>query len=503
MTKEKIATQPNTIPSGNVLMIQPRYVHATPEFETDASPYLPLSLIYAGALLEQKENTRVTYNDCQLHDLSDRCDLQTFDNFGITVMGAQNIASAARTYTQLLQSGIPAQKTYFGGQGIEDLTKEEFTKLFPNANLVTRETLTTASNYYGVDLSSQLTKFSSEDLQRYYSGEITLPFSQGCKYSCTFCGAQTTQREKFFEVGKHYTAIAKSAKQVGVTILKAYATSLDFFQQASSKGNVALLESKLKELIVAQAQTGIGLQFRFLTRADSYMDATKNFSLMDLAKKAGVYQCGFGADGAANISLLRAMKKGTTNLRSSLIDAFGDVESRGWTPEMLYVFGIEADNSQTLDETFQFCTELLETFPHSIYRGFPAKDNIPGNANWLRQSWKETPQYQVLMSNPRNFLNLGFETLANSISHADINKRKLVNKCAIKMSETAHKLGRVQSYLTIPPMQVDGNELMDSDSFEGFRGIISIYEPQLAKQMTLENLPQLREKINTRIPKDK
>ena len=44
---------------------------------------------------------------------------------------------------------------------------------------------------------------------------------------------------------------------------------------------------------------------------------------------------------------------------------------------------------------------------------------------------------------------------------------------------------------------------MDSDSFEGFRGIISIYEPQLAKQMTLENLPQLREKINTRIPKDK
>src|SRR3989344_4418172 len=131
-----------------------------------------------------------------------------------------------------------------------------------------------------------------------------------------------------------------------------------------------------------------------------------------------------------------------------------------------------------------------------------AKNFIPGNRNWKRAKWKQSETYQKLLDNPELFANLGFETLANTISHPDEDMRKLVNRYAIEMSHYAHKLGRVQSFLTIPIMETDGNELMDEGSFEMFKDIISEYAPEISKVLTLSNLPQHREEVNRLIPKD-
>jgi hypothetical protein len=145
---------------------------------------------------------------------------------------------------------------------------------------------------------------------------------------------------------------------------------------------------------------------------------------------------------------------------------------------------------------------LLSSFNSSIYRGFPAKNFIPGNRNWRRPEWKQSKAYQKLLDNPTFFANLGFETLANVISHPNQEERKLVNDYAIRMSYDAHQLDRVQSFLTVPLMETNGHELMTERSFKLFREIVKNYAPNISKVLTLENLPNYREELNRLIPKD-
>lgn len=491
------------------LLIHPQYVFAQNHSMTQARPYLPMSMIYAGALMEAHGQVKIDYHDCAVRPL-DSVRLVDYDAFGITVMGTSNITSAGRVYNDLLKNGVMPHQVTFGGQGVEGLTEDEFQTLFPGAQLHKRTQLMdvglgeeTDANYWSADISPQLKKFSPEDMANYLSGEITLPFSQGCKFSCDFCGAQTAKKEMFFDVAKYYLAIANVANQLSIKNLTAYATSLDFFQQALKGGDVSKLEQIIDDLIEAQNETGVSLRFRSLARPDSYMEATKHNSLMDKLREAGFYQCGFGADGAASVEVLRAMHKGNNDLRSTLFDAFSDMEKRGFTPEILYVFGVGADTTESLNGTYELCTELMTSFPTSIYRGFPAKDFIPGNKNWNLPVWKSSPQRKALLSDPELFVNLDFTSLANCITHPDEIKRKLVNHNAVRMSAKAHELGRVQSYLTIPRMKVDGRELMMEETFEEFKRIIGLYAPEIAANLTLKNLPQYREAINEKIPRDK
>ena len=107
-----------------------------------------------------------------------------------------------------------------------------------------------------------------------------------------------------------------------------------------------------------------------------------------------------------------------------------------------------------------------------------------------------------LLDHPQLFANLGFEALANTISHPDEEARRLVNKYAVEMSYIAHQLGRVQSFLTVPTMETDGHELMDKDSFELFKKIIEHYAPEISRVLTMDNLPEYREQLNKSIPID-
>ena len=384
------------LPTGNVLMVHPQYVHYSHDFARDKTPFLPLGLVYAGQILEGNGGSTITYHDSQLHDITERDDLDRYDSVGINVMGTQNIAAAHRLYTTLLDMGVNPDKIYFGGQGVEDLNAEEFGRIFPQSNLVPRSALVTGS-YWSHSIRDQLKKFSEKDLETYLSNELTLLFSQGCKYACHFCGAQTSKKETFFDTKENLRVYFDTAKQLGINGLSAYATSLDFFQQALKGGNPTKLKRQLQDIVEVQEEYGIGLRLRALTRADSYMRAAEDEDLMGLVKKAGFYQFGFGADGAANVRLLRAMHKGTKDLESKLLEAFYHSERNGFTPEILYVFGIEEDTEGTLQETRDLCVGLLNKFQTSIYRGFPAKNFIPGNFNWTRADWKKSATRQKLL----------------------------------------------------------------------------------------------------------
>ncbi len=488
------------LPSGKVLMIHPPYVHYSKEFLRDGTPFLPLGLLYAGQILEDTQNALIQYHDCQLHNLDER-EVGDFDSIGIHVMGAQNIAPAHQVYTSLLERGINPGRIYFGGQGIESLELNEFEKIFPKANQVRRETLV-ENNYWEISIREQLEKVPEEDLRIYLSNELTLLFSQGCRYNCSFCGAQTGRKERFYNTKDNLKAYFDKAEKLNIKELSGYVTSLDFFQQALRGGDVGGLKRQLRDIVDLKEEYGISLRLRALTRADSYMCASEDEELLDLVKKAGFYQFGFGADGAANVKLLKAMGKGDLDLESRLLASFVHAEKKGFIPEILYVFGIEEDTEETLKETENLCTGLLDTFKDSIYRGFPAKDFIPGNRNWRRLEWKQSKAYTELLARPELFANLGFEVLANVISHPQKEERRRVNQYAIEMSYYAHQMGRVQSFLTVPIMETDGHELMTERSFILFKNIIRNYAQNISKILTLENLPRYREELNQLIPKD-
>ncbi len=490
------------LPKGDTLMVHPPYVHYTGKFVKDGNPYLPVGLLYAGQQLESSGLANVQYHDVQLHDLREREDYANFDSVGINVMGAQNIASAHWTYDFLLDRGVDPSRIYLGGQGVEGLFPEEFAKIFPNTHQSLRTSLSAKNGYWDTIIDRQMDKFSEKDLRTYLGNESTLVFSQGCMFGCDFCGAQVKQSERFYNTEGNLRAVVDRAKGLGINNLSFYCTSLDFFQDALGRDASGKLEERLETIERVGSENGIKLRLRALTRADSYLKAI-DLGLVNMSKDAGFYQFGFGADGAADVRLLKAIHKGDTRLETKLFRGFQHAEDNGISPEILYVFGIPEDTDETLAKTRDLCIEMLEQFGTSVYRGFPAKNEIPGNANWLNHNFRGSNSHMRLIEEPRLFLNLGFETLANSVSHPDEKLRKKVNKCAVEMSHKAHELGRVQSFLTVPLMDTDGHELMDEASFDLFREIARKYAPDFVDDLTLENLPDYRAKLNRRIPKDK
>jgi hypothetical protein len=493
------------LPWGRVLLIYPPYIHyATCNgVVSDPAPFLPFGPLYAGQLLERMGRAEVGYFDCQLHGLPGWSDLQNYDTFGISVMGAQNVAVAHRVFNKLVAEGIARDRVYLGGQGVEWLDPEEFRTVFPGAWQAPRVVLSSLSGYMDTNVEPQFRKFTQDDLHTYLSAELTLPMSQGCMFGCSFCAAQIRRRETFYNTFAAAGAYLARAAELGLKALHFYCTSLDFFQGALSGQDIRPLIERLEHLIDLQERFGIRLVLRALTRADSYNAAMRSQELCDLVTRAGFVRFGFGADGAASIELLNSMHRGTTALKSDLLQAFSHCEQHRFIPEMLYVFGVPEDTESTLQATRDLLVGLLREFPHSQYRGFPAKNEIPGNRNWACDSWKRSGAYELLFREPRYFLNLGFETLANNISHPDRTRRKLVNRYATEMSFIAHELNRVQSYLTVPLMVEDGSELLDEESFEWFVAITRRYLGNAHERITLEDFPVLREHLNRFIPKDR
>ncbi|MGP4114505.1 hypothetical protein ACTWP5_26795 [Streptomyces sp. 4N509B] len=496
---------PTDVPTGRTLMIQPPYVHDNylaedTAFVTDRQPFLPVAPLYAAELLQSRGAAEPELFDCQLHDLREVPDLDAYDSFGISVMGAQNITPAVHVFRHLARHVDPA-RVHVGGQGVERLLPEEFQRLFPAARKTERQALAGLPGAMDATLDRQVDRLTDDDLRVYLSNELTLPFSQGCLFGCSFCGAQIQRRETFFNTRAVLDLYCRHAVRLGISSLELYCTSLDFFQQALPGGDLALLTRHLADVADVSREHGVTLTLHALTRADSYNAAMASDHVRELVQAAGFNRFGFGADGAASVSLLRAMRKHADGLRSDLLRAFQHMEEHAMVPEILYVFGIPEDNEETLAETRELCGMLLETFPHSEYRGFPAKNEIPGNANWNRPGWRGSPGHTALLERPDLFLNLGFETLANEISHADPERRRMVNHYAVDMSHHAHRLGRVRSYLTVP-LADDSAALMDDVTLERFRDIVGHYAPRLAPELRRDNLTAYRARLNSAIPKD-
>jgi len=491
-------------------MINPPYPHFTPVliggFVSDPFATLPIGLMYAGELVERCGNEAI-YFDCQLHDL-EKANLEGYDAFGITVMGPQNTVPAFFIFTELVKRrGVAPQKIFFGGQGIENIPIADFQRIYPRANLVRRNQ--GSEGYWDITLGRQMEKFHAEDMLRYLTNEITLLFSQGCHYACDFCAALRNTSEKFYNTEGNLESILLKAREFGLTELRLYATSLDFFQQAllHKESRMPDVAERLESIAKLQERYGIRLRIRALTRYDSYNRAMEFGEIRDMARKAGFYKFGFGIDGTASSRMLSAIKKGISpsrgEPREQLLHAIGHCHGSFEEAEGLLVVGTKGATREGLIDENEMIRVFLKRFPNFQIRFFPSKNAIAGNENWIRLRHTDPEAHGKLLDDPRRFLDLGYETFANRISHPDIEMRKMVNHSVITMSEVAHSLGRLDSVPTIPFMETDGHELMDPEYFTKYKGFIGRFAPDLTRSLTLENLPKAQFQVNKAVPRDK
>jgi len=495
---------------GRILMINPPYPHFTPDligvFERDPLATLPIGLMYAGELTERNGN-EVSYFDCQLHDL-EQARLDNYDAFGITVMGPQNTTPAHYVFTHLVkEKGIDPSKIFLGGQGIERVPLQDFQRIFPHANLVARND--SMDGYWDISLERQMEKFPESDLRTYLSNEVTLLFSQGCRYACDFCAAVKNRTERFFNTKDNLDAIVRKAKDFGMAELSFYATSLDFFQQAlwPKRGHMEEVARRLESIIDIRERYGVRLRVRALTRYDSYNRAMESEELKNLALRAGFHRFGFGIDGIASMEMLNATKKRISTSRGKpreqLLRAMEHCHGHFEAVEGLLVVGTKGATERALNDENRMIREFLVSFPNFYIRFFPSKNAIAGNENWIDLRNSDPEAHGKLLADPQRFLDLGYETFANRISHPDERLRKMVNHSVISMSEAAHALGRLDSFLTIPHMETDGHELMDPQHFSRYKEFMRQFVPEVTKTLTLKNLPLKRFQVNRVIPRDK
>ena len=491
-------------------MINPPYPHFSPGliggFVSDPLATLPIGLMYAGELAERLGN-EVAYFDCQLHDL-EKMRSNGFDAFGITVMGPQNTVPAYFIFTELVKKrGIAPEKIFLGGQGIENVPVADFQRIFPQANLVPRNQ--DLEGYWDITLEKQMEKFSERDMKKYLSNEITLLFSQGCRYACDFCAAVKGASERFYNTKDNLESILRKAKGFGLSELRLYATSLDFFQQAliSKDSRMPNVVERLDSLANLQERYDIRLRIRALTRYDSYNRAMESKEILDLARRAGFYKFGFGIDGTASDRMLSAIKKGISSSRGEpreqLLHAIEHCHGSFDEVEGLLVVGTKGSTREGLNDENEMIRGFLEKFPNFNIRFFPSKNAIAGNENWINLRYTDPEAHSKLLDDPLRFLDLGYETFANRISHPDVEMRKMVNHSVISMSEAAHALGRLDSFPTIPFMEKDGYELMDPQYFDKYKEFIRRFAPDITSSLTLENLPKRQFQVNKAVPRDK
>lgn len=493
-------------PGDRFLMIKPQYEHfgKSTAFRRDPNAVFPVSEVYASALIE-RGGIHVSFFDRQLHDL-ETAQLGDYEGFGIAVRGPQSISVCFETWDLLVnQFGKDPKRIYFGGQGIEPFDDDEFQRMFPGSVFVKRETK--LEDYWTLSFDEFLNRFDDEDLDVYLRNELTLPFSQGCLYGCRFCAAQIKQSETFYNTRDNLEAFLKKASALGIEKVSYYATSLDFFQQAKKAPghDIKRLTERLADMVEVHRKYPVKVRARVLSRIDSLNDAMEHPELMDLFQAAGFGKVGFGVDGIASQKIWEETGKGYLKSAGEpelqLLKAYESLSKRAITPENLYVFGHEGlDTAESLQAFERLSVSMMDDFPNSVYRGFVAKQ-IPGSSFWNNFREVNREGYQQLLDKPSTFMNKGYETLANPLTHPNVESRKLINYAGVKVSHEAHKRKQLQGSHTLP-LTDTGTDILDEAGYALFVETTDEYLPAWLRGSKLEDYAEAAPQINQYLPRD-
>jgi hypothetical protein len=405
---------------------------------------MPTSLISIASIL-MKAGISVSFHD-------ENIDKYDFSNniVGINLLGAPYIPYAIELYKQLEDKfGKDDFHLLIGGQVVYGLTKVQFSSLFGKNAINGNDVKELASfwrlsydTFIPVEKVSFIDGYSlinQNNFALYLQTEIGFYLSQGCKYSCTFCGASrsrinpvTNQREKHIEIYRDIDIAIEDIefliqKAIGFNIheLKFYLSNLDLFQTPN-----LLSEFADKLLLLRKKYTGFDIHLRALATVTSFLYVHKNYpELMLNLIKVGLYRVGFGIDGASPVVWKKTKKPHT---KSECINAIKIIkENYGITPEILMVFGYdEFDNEESLKLALEFAYQMNVAYG-ALPRPHVAKDVIPGSDNWYKKEYTDKVNY--LIKNPALFQNLDFTALPSQITHANEEFRALTAKYYIEM----------------------------------------------------------------------
>lgn len=409
--------------------------------------YFNASLATVGAMILSTGDS-VEYLDLNLDNINDPR-LADADVVGISLIGAPYIPGALALAKHLKDSG---KLVLMGGQIIENLTTEQFAKIFAGTNtqqIRDNEDLTmflncqlsNIPNPYQLSLRQMWETLSPERRRTYLANEMPLRVSQGCKYQCAFCAAQKSQREVFFDLATFESDLrylAETAHAEGLTQINFYTTSLDLFQ------NPELVAPYLEAMAQVQEDVGIRIRARCLCCMGSFLSATKKIpNFEDLLKRSGLKCIGFGVDGT-DLSVWRAQKK-YQNKPHEAQECLDLCKQLGIHVEVLLVMGFPEDTLKSLVKTVWSAVHFLMKWHDVSLRPYLAKAFVPGN-----DGWKTAKEVDQLVETPQLFYNLDFCAVASHFTHPRRWHRYASNIAYLTIIGIAAIFKRTDTYPLLP-----------------------------------------------------
>lgn len=361
---------------------------------------------------------------------------------GLGSIGSPYMFAISTRLSQLRDRNV--SKLLVGGQGIRGLSRDEFSQLFGtetingwvDAELIASNLLSThPPPQERASIANEIAKLSDAEFHLYFSTEVPLYLSQGCRFSCTFCGAQRSDpaqavrvREKYRDIScveAELTEIVRRSHALGFLENRFYLSNLDLFQTPTSLSRFVEVARSISTAFPEHR-----LRFRGLSTTNSFMTVhRKSPDLIHRFVEAGLEQVGFGIDGATP-EVWRAIRKPHT--KSTCVEAVAVArEFYGLRPEALMVFGHDGhDDRRSLAlavSTVRFLNEEYGAIP----RPHVAKSLIPGNDGWSlgTDGW----QKKFLLDNPWAFQFLDFTCLPTDVTHQDADFRAAVTAAFLEI----------------------------------------------------------------------
>lgn len=378
--------------------------------------YMNGSLIAIAASLMAMGH-KVEVLDFNIDELSNpkvKQQIQEADLVGISVIGSPYISDAIAFARKFANKTIAV-----GGQVVAKLTPQQFASLFVGTRAAQVSSNADLAPLLGCDPSGIPSAFSvplspvwqsmgDSRLRQYLEREFALVLSQGCAYNCLFCGAEKQQLEQFVKpenFRQDLLFLAESAKTLGITMLEAYASSLDFFQ------NPEKVVVYLKILAEVRRQTGVDFRVRCLSCIKSFLRTYRKIdNLGKLLWEAGLWCIGFGADGTDE-EVWRAQHK-THNDLDELVLCLDICQMMGIRGEMLMVMGFAQDTISSLWKNVCISVRFAGRWKDVVIRPYLAKPFIPGNSDWQTDS-----RVSKVIENPELFYNLDFCAFGSRLTH--------------------------------------------------------------------------------------
>ncbi len=426
-----------------ILLIQPRHIYAPPVTEEVLGHvYMPTSLLTIAAILNELE--------VETEIVDENINTVRYDHniIGLNLLGAPYIPSAMRFEKKLFDTFRNDFQLLIGGQVASGLTDTDFINLFSEQTMNGNSNETICNVFHKVDfkipakekisLIPIYEKIGDHFLKQYLSTEFSFYLSQGCKFSCSFCGADRSSvysgkiaaNENYREIDialADFEYLLKKASEFKIDKLRVYLSNLDLFQTP-----LKLFEFASGVLDIKNRYRNIGVEIRGLSTSSSFLKAHKKYPyVIEQMINAGIVQIGFGIDGATAKVYKKTRKPQTIQQSLDVIDICHKIY--GIIPEILMVFGHNnLEDEEALSLAVKFCKDMQVKYL-AVPRPHIAKDMIPGNDGWLHP--KNTKKLFEFYKNPMLFQNLDFTATPSQITHPNSIFREMVTKYYIKVCE--------------------------------------------------------------------